>query len=381
MKARITDAEALRAVSPAAVAAYLISEGWANLEAYGEHSVVYANKPLADELVVPVTEALGDYASVIGELIWRIARHEGRDELQVYRDLVSADKDVVRVRIAEADSDGSVSVDDGVELVRNSRDLMLSAACAAWSPQRTYRAGKVKQADDFLSRVRLGQTEQGSFVVALLAPVPPQLQPEQAVFWPNFQDEPYERRVTRRLTTGLDAAASGVESLLSGGPDGVFARSVHLGVSANLCDAAASLSQTGDGFEVSVTWARTRPTPHARWVRSFTRAEGEVLRSVARSFRDRQSRPDEVIEGFINKLVRDGADPMAPGEATLKAFIDDGWVSVKATLGGSDYNVAVEAHKKVHPVRLHGDLDRVGQRWQLNSAELIEIELGAGDDD
>jgi len=40
------------------------------------------------------------------------------------------------------------------------------------NPRPSYRAGKVKQAEQHMSRVRLGQTEQGSFVVTLLAPVP-----------------------------------------------------------------------------------------------------------------------------------------------------------------------------------------------------------------
>ncbi len=161
MKARILDLAALRAISPQALSAYARGEGWVAGESFGEHSQVYSNQETGDEIVVPASAALGDYESVIVELIGHFARAEDRGELQVYRDLVSADRDVIRVRVPEAEDDGSVNVNAGVQRVSNSRELVLSAACAAWNPQRTYRAGKVRQADDYMSRVRLGQTEQG----------------------------------------------------------------------------------------------------------------------------------------------------------------------------------------------------------------------------
>ena len=127
----------------------------------------------------------------------------------MYRDLATSDRDVIRVGAPEAEDDGSVHIEAGVELVVHARDLVLSAACSAWDPRPTYRAGKVRRADEYMNRVRMGQTEQGSFVVTLLAPVPPAI--EQTQLWPSESEEPYERLVTRRLAGGLDAAAAAIE--------------------------------------------------------------------------------------------------------------------------------------------------------------------------
>jgi hypothetical protein len=367
MKARIVDESALRAISPQALHAYARGEGWSAVERYGEHSQVYANAATGDEIVIPGTSQLGDYEAVVVDLITHFANAESRGELQVYRDLVSADCDVVRVRLPDAEDDGSVAIDAGVDLFSNSRQLIMSAACAAWAPKRSYRAGKVKQADDYMQRVRLGQTEQGSFVVTLLAPVPPVIEENQtSLFWPEVASEPYERKVTRRLATGLDAAADAVEKFNLGSGAGVFDAAIPFGLSANLCDAAAALSDRGEGFEVSVTWARTRPAPVRRWSRTFTRAEGLAFREVSRLFREKDPRPDENIQGFVVKLARHGAAD-DDGDVIIRAYVDDALVSIRSRLEPQDYHVAIEAHDLHHMIEMTGTLERVKQRWRLSN--------------
>jgi hypothetical protein len=306
--------------------------------------------------------------NVVAELIGLFSRVEERDELQVYRDLSTADRDVVRVR--SPCDDGSVRIEDGVELVVHARDLVLSAACAAWSPRATYRAGKVKQADEYMSRVRLGQTEQGSFVITLLAPVPPSIELQPAL-WQSETDEPYERLVTRRLALGLDAAALAIEKHNLGAGIAVFESAVQDGVSANLCEAAANLTDRGDGIEISITWARTRPTPRPRWSRIFTRSEGEMLREVARIFHVKQPRPDEQIEGLIIKLARDEAE--FDGRVTLRAWIDGRPRSVQAELQPANYDLAIQAHRANLPIAGEGTLERVGRRWRLKSPTNLRL--------
>ena len=112
--------------------------------------------------------------------------------------------------------------------------MLLAAACSLREPQALYRAGANKEAADLLSRVRLGQTEQGSFVVALVISIPP---PIPTLFGDSEEfDAPIERRMTTRLIEALDAARSATESTVAGDGE-AFARVVDKGVSANLCEA------------------------------------------------------------------------------------------------------------------------------------------------
>ncbi len=233
MKVAIRDTEALKTVSPAALSAYARTAGWSKAETYGDHSDVYVahGQP---EIILPRTERLGDYASVVATLIETFAQISGQDELTIYRTLVVADRDVIRVRVAESD-DGSVTLSGGADLIGGARDMLLSAACSLRDPRPVYRAGANREAADLLKRVRLGQTDQGSFVVTLLMPA--LLPPMPALFPdPDDRNAPIERRMTRRLVEALGAIREAVERTAAG-EEGAFRGSVASGVSANLCEA------------------------------------------------------------------------------------------------------------------------------------------------
>ena len=371
MKTLITDVGALRSITPAALIAYALSEGWTKAESFGEHSDVY-QRPGSSELILPGTDSLGDYPQVVSSILQILSQEESRDELQLFRDLVGADRDVIRVRAPEAAEDGSVSVDAGVELVSQAREMLLSAACAAKDPRAAYRAGKVKDAASYMDRVRLGQTEQGSFIVTLLAPVPPALDLlGQGALWPFESDEPFDRKVTRTLAKALDASRQAAESAVRGNGMMAFQEAVSSGVSANLCDALATLIENGNGLEVSLTWARTRPTPEKRKVVKFPESEGEIYREAASRFRTLEPRPDETLNAFVVALDRQQDDH--EGRVSLKTFLDGQPVSVRAALPNEMYHRALEAHDAKQNVTVTGDLKRAGQRWVLENPRNLQI--------
>lgn len=381
MKAHILDVDALRAVSPAALSAFARVEGWARVEAYGTHADVYAGQD-RPEIILPRTDRLSDYASAVSRLINVFAEITERDEIATYRDLVVADRDVVRVRASGEDDDGSVPLDAGVKIVSQARDMLLAAACAVRTPQPLYRAGANREANEYMQRVKLGQTEQGSFVVTLLAPVPPLLQPMQLKLdqpWAKFEDEPMERMVTRRLMEALEASRNAAEIALSG-ESNAFEDAIAFGVSANLCEAVAGLIEQSDGLDVSVTWARTRPTPEAHRKVVFSQNDAQILKEAARTFRLRQPMADVTLYGTVHKLRRDQDE--VEGVVTLKAIVEDKMQSVRAVLDQANYSVAVQAHGAQKPVIVTGDLERVGQRWQLTNSSIRELPADdAADDD
>ena len=378
MKVRVLDKPALEAVSPAALRAYLVYEGWKEFEPFGEFSEVYTRSDgePASELVIPASTAIGDYASAVGEALHFLAAFENRDELAIYSDLVRADRDVIRVRAPDADNDGSISIDPGVELVSQARDMLASAACAALEPRSAYHLAKVQKAQDYMRRVRLGQTEEGSFVVTLLAPIPPILADSlQTSVWPHLEQEPFERRVTRMLTQSLHAARDAIVESNRGEGLKPFVGAVSRGVSANLCEALASIIKRSDGADVSVTWARTRPTPVPRDRIVFGRADGEVLTEAARQLRLREPRRDERVLGYVTDLHRAEDER----RVTIKAIIDGRPRSLSIILSEADYEIAVRANGQQAPVTLVGDLEIDGQRWKLTDPR--EIRLMEGDDE
>jgi hypothetical protein len=122
---------------------------------------------------------------------------------------------------------------------------------------------------------------------------------------------------------------------------------------------------------VSVSWARTRPTPEARSKISFTQAEGEIFREAARYLREIEPRPDEFINAFVVGLDR--SVEQEDGRVTLKTFLDGKPVSITTIFGNSDYALATTAHNDKLSITLRGDLVRKGQRWHLDKPSDLRI--------
>ena len=367
MRVDIRDAGALQAISPAALSAYARSAGWRKIEGYGAHSDVYAAEEMP-EVILPRTERLGDYASVVSRLIAIFAKAAGRDELSLYRDLVTADRDVVRTRVTETD-DGSLTLNRGVDLISGTRDLVLAAACSLREPQPLYRLGANREANELLEGIRLGQTEHGSFVVTLLTPV---VSPPLPTLLPEYEvsDDPIERQMTRRLTEALAATGEATERATAG--DGTaFAESVDRGVSANLCDALVKLIGPFPTLDISVAWARTRPISPSREVFRLARADAAILSEAARQFRNREPQPDTYLFGTVQRLRRD--EDEVSGTINLRTSIDGKNRSVAVVLKKTEYDRAIQAHKERMPIILQGDLERSGQRWRLLNARIEAI--------
>ncbi len=377
MKATIHDREALKAISPTALAAYARSAGWQRGEIYRVHSHVYAGQD-RPEIIVPRTDHLGDYATVVSTLIKVFAQVADQDERTIYRSLVTGDRDVVRIRVADSD-DGSLGLNEGVDLVGGARDLIQSVACSLDNnPQPVYRAGANQKAKSLLEQVRLGQTHQGSFVITVLTPVvPPLVQPLQQELFPGLSDDwgdegegedtPIQRKMTRRLVEALKAARESTEKTMAGDTD-AFANQVENGVSANLCDALVRLIGPFPKMDIGVSWAQTRLSSLPEALVQFGRTDSPILQEAARRFRDRAPREGVHLPGFVQLLKR--SETKDDGTVHLTTHIDGKQQAVTAILEQSDYGRALQAHKDKAMVVLTGDLERKGQRWRLLNAQV-----------
>ena len=371
MTGSIRNRDALLAIPPAALSAYARSLGWIKLESYGDHSDVYTSE-LLPEIILPRTQRLGDYANIVSQLIGYFSDAAETDALSLYRDLLTADRDVIRVRTPVDQDKGSVAVDAGIKILTGARDMVLAAACSLSSPQTLYRAGANKEASEYLSRVRLGQTEQGSFVITLLSPaISPPLQesllPDKALY-----DGPFERQVTLRLADALSATRNATERTNAGESES-FSRAVSVGVSANLCEALVQLIEPFPSLDIRFSWARTYPRVESRDVIRFALSDAPILREAARSFRALGPRPDTSLFGFVSRLTRDQQE--TEGTISLRASIDKRIQSVTAVLNQMDYNRAIEAHRTKSPIVARGDLERVGQRWHLGNPHIEDVIL------
>ena len=157
----------------------------------------------------------------------------------------------------------------------------------------------------------------------------------------------------------------------SAGDGGAFVETVADGVSANLCEALVQLIELFSSLDIGVSWARTRPSTIPGAPICFERADAPILREAARSFRDRAPQPDVRLYGFVGLLKR--AEEDEDGSIRLATRIDGQPQSVAAVLEQRDYERAVRAHGDRALVVLTGDLERIGQRWQLLNPTVSEV--------
>jgi len=371
MKASIKDQQALSAVSPAALSAYARAAGWAKTGPYGDHSDIYDHegKP---EIILPRVKHLGDYASIVSQLIEIFAKDSDIDQFVLYRKLVTADHDVIKVRVNGAD-DGTVSVKDGVNLVSSAREMLLAVACSLTQPQQAYYARANKEANDYLSRVRLGQTDHGSFVVTLLTHIDSS-EMQTSLFPLGDSDAPIERKMTARLAESLTATAEATVERATG----AFFSAVKRGASANLCEALAKLIDPFQKLDVSIHWALTRPMKTARSTIGFVANDAPILMDAARALCAQEPKRNFRSPGFVRTLNRD--ERQTAGKVTLHGLNVDGKPqSATVELSQSDYDVAIKAHQEQKMVIVKGDLERNGQSWRLLNPSIEEAILHEDD--
>jgi len=284
------------------------------------------------------------------------------------QDLLTTGSDLIRVRAAGRDAEsGSLPLEQAVAFVERSRDMVLAAACAAITKRPYFATRKPTRATEYLSRVRMGQTERGSYVLTILSPVAPELVAECQLPLDLEMPEPYERQVTRTLAEALAAMAQAARQAASSGGLAAFEQAVTQGVSANLCDAVAGLSavSTADGLDIRIAWSRTRPTASTVPSRIVLGSDSiPLIQEAARLFKDTAPVEDVEIQGFVTRLARGPQEPS--GEVTLEGFVDGQLRRVAVELGEGVYTQAVQAHEQRQRVACGGDLvkERGGFRLQ-----------------
>jgi hypothetical protein len=382
MKASIKDELAIGAVRPLNAVGYLRAHGWERFgdSAERQFSVWHKSSHPNAEILIPVDRGASDYVLLLREALHELEAVENRSQLEILRDLYNSGFDVVRLAAqSPRTADGTVDIDEGVLLFERARDTLLAAACAAVKPQAVFHSRRPQQATEYMRKARLGQTEQGSYVLTLLSPVAPQL-----TFHSDtelFPEEPFERKVVQTLARSVRLAVGAAQtSATATTPDfSPFQEAVAGGVSANLCEGIAGLFTASDAaaVELSISWALNRPAPNE--VPSNVHISSDViptLQEAARVFRAYDRLENYEIKGPIIKLQRDQSAPS--GFVTVLAQVEGRTRKVTMLLLDQDYQTAVLAHHEHLYVRAVGTVVREGRTFRLENP--VHFTLASDDD-
>ena len=363
----------LQSLAPIEVAAYLRAHGWHEQAGITRDTALFT---LGNdfEVMLPLSSNLRDFPLRMMDALATLEIVEGKDKTEILADLSTSASDVIRVRLADPDArDGSLPLDRASEIISKAYDMVLAAACSAADSKYFFSSRKPQPASEYMRNVRMGQTERGSFVITILSRVTPGLVPAQSGIFDTVP-EPFERKVTERLADALTAIDSSAKAAIATGNLETFDKAVTQGISANLCDALARMSDAsgaGRDVDVSFSWARVRPTSRSP---SLCYRVGRdivpVLREVARVFKSRSPQEDFDARGSVIRLVRVPPDATG-GEVTIAGFVEGTPRNIWLRLDGEDYARAADAFTRRLLISVTGVLQKDGRRYRLHNPKEV----------
>lgn len=325
------------------------------------------------ELYVHVSRIpqFSDYPERVDEVLRLMQQVHGMDRTRVLNELEEATNDTLRLRDEGLEARWTTTLEEGRRL--------LDAAHQAWSDSARSLAQHEKdrekrraQLQNFMESLRLGQTERGSYIVRVMAPVPAPQHVRQTELTPN---PPFERKVTEHMVRAIGAlsdAAMEVEGAPESAVRARFVEAARFGVTSKLCAAIASAAghSSTRAIDIDVSWAQTFPTSPALSDPRAIRFEAElapVLAAGADALRHHEQPRLMAIEGWVVRLHRERNQE--GGEATVQAVLEpgSGARSVRIRLSEEDYEAAVNAHRDMRVIRCGGTLTRDGRRYELQN--------------
>ncbi len=337
---------------------YLRACGWGSEFENGRIKTYWNPKHDSVEIVLPQKQLASDYELAVGLAVELLAATEARDERDIIAQVLHPRHDILRFRVASEDNkDGTLDLVSGLDLFSGVENAVLSSARSVLRPQPYYTSLKVGNAERLLNACRLGQTQEGSYIVTVLVPLqlPAEASDNDEALFKEGSTTSFSRRVTMNL---LDSAG---ELCISD----AFAEStdVPIKISSNLCEALETMhpSEVPTSLTIRSIWSPLEP------VLGNTPSSVEIRDEVFPKIRNLavRLRPTFLpkVSNYLGKVEvlkgKENDQNLMEGEIVI-AFLEEGNETRRAHLKLSthDYELACDAHKKALHVEVSGTLLR-----------------------
>ena len=342
-------------VAPFQLEGYMLNNGWQKDGDLGRVATIW-HRPEADrvdaEVILPLSTGAKDFRDRMIDAVTAIASFEGRPLVDVVKDTLGHHADLIRVRVIADDVDeGTIPINDGVLLNERARDLLVAAANGTLQKRKHFSGPQAKEAKEYIDSLRLGQTEIGSYVVNVIAPMK-MIHVDQDALDPV----PLAKIITATLASSLQALSSAARAFTNTADLSVFDEAVLQGASANMCDALVGLGGTDKkrSFEISIAPSRSGTFKSERQTFEFGIEEVSGIAAAASYYKENYVLENRTITGFIKRLDRPHGEQN--GTVSITALLADVDKNISVELGAEDYDRAITAHKANDAVQCSGDI-------------------------
>ena len=374
--------KALEAITPDLLSSYLESQNWILEGKISNQANIWHRESAQSynhEVIQPIDPTIRSYEQRLIEAIKSVAEFENRDTSAVVDDMTNFCSDLVKVRVIHPDVEGgTIPLEDGVLLIERSRDLLIASTLSTFNKKKVFNGSRSQDVLDFLGKLKLGQTEIGSFIVNLISPIEVNTDPQQ-----DSCDTSLARSVSVNLARSLTAISEAVDKYANSKSIFDFEETVNKGVSANLCDALIGLSGRAKAsrFSIKIKTGGLEAEP-INFANNYEFSPDSIpkLEAASEYLKGRYTVKNFQVMGYVSVLKHLPNDDF--GQISVKALVKDKPKSITIQLPLVDYWRAFEAHKANEAITCYGTLNvspKSAQLLEPRNLEVIKSEGGIFD--
>ncbi|MDO9950852.1 hypothetical protein Q7404_10465 [Glaesserella parasuis] len=265
--------------------------------------------------------------------------------------------------ISEDVKSGKIAFKDGIDLFASTKLFIENFAQSAWKKRAVFKSKKPSSVLDFMSNVKLGQTEQGSYIVNVYYPIE---QPNNST---DLAQATFSESVDQNIASGLAALSSYLDDATDAPKDvGDF---IQKGISANLCDTLIRFSGKQQHRDLEITLHSTEASEPNQ---VFVLPKSKIAKIKAISKRLHQEeysfKKFDVIGKITDRHSLSG-NIEEGGRITVKMEIYGKMRTINTDLSPEAYKLANKATNDGKLVKLTGSLHLKKEKGELSN--LIDI--------
>ncbi|GAB7551016.1 hypothetical protein NRB_05120 [Novosphingobium sp. 11B] len=291
----------------------------------------------------------------------------------VLREVLNFEYQVVKINANEGNEDHTLNFDAAIDLLQNGMKLIDSSATVSITGDfvpiiRGRRPDAVKK---YLDRVRVGQTEVGSFVLTLLMPIgvdPNELGLEQS------QNAGIGSAIAQNFSNALRAAES-VASNITSMEDRAL---IGNGITANFMQGLSRMIEVVDSLKIGIVAVRPdkkRPR-YSKEVR-FTHDSLELLKTVERRLTPAHEKSIVTVSGVITQLIEH--KKRHSGNVVIEAEVYGAFHSIRVPFDKDNRDILFDAfHRKdMLEVVVSGSISDNNGKYRLDSPHGFQLRAKA----
>jgi len=326
---------------------FLQATGYIFREPWGRFLQRYSKKVSSREfdLLVPASRGIVDFDKRLYDLLSDLSEQLKTTVDVVIREIVNSGFQVVRLVANEGSEENTLSYDAGIDLLTNGMVLIDSSATLAVTGERVshIRGRRPDAVRQYLDRVRIGQTEVGSFVVTLLMPAG--LSSDELGYVSSSFDD-----IGIAVAENFNSALRAAEDIAKSHSRLTDTAIVNRGLTHNFAQALANMVESVDTLSVGFAPTAAGKSRRVFHQSSFDREGVAALREVEERLSSNPPERQIRLSGVITAIRE--SSRKASGTVTVEAVMNGETRSVRIDFSRQERHIIADCFERKADVYL-----------------------------